>query len=46
MQNTKEEGTVLDSIVTVTDWIIKQTVDFTSKNYHKFLKSNIDNISI
>lgn len=32
MQNGKQEGTLLDGVVTVTDCIIKQTVDFTQKN--------------
>lgn len=32
MQNGKKEGTLLDCIVTMTDWIVKQTVDFTQKN--------------
>lgn len=44
MKNGKGEGTLLDSIVT--DWIIKQTEDFTQENIQKFSKSNIDNTNI
>lgn len=42
-----EEKKVLDSIVTVTEWIIKQTVDLTQKKLSQFFfKFNIVNISI
>lgn len=32
MQNGKQEGTLLDGVVTVTNCITKQTVDLTQKN--------------